>query len=439
MRALPVHRLYYGWVMVWSALAINVAVSPLNAVIFSFLIGPMSEDLGVPKSALAWSLTLRLFAAGLSGPMLGIMIDRHGARWVGAICGAIGGIGLIALGTVHSLWLAYAVFAVSGLAGFGGPAGQLLTQVPLAKWFIRQRGRALAIASTGMAAGTVFTIPITQWMIGIMGWRNTTMIFGAVVAAVVVSVSVLFVRRSPEDIGLHPDGDATPIDPSAVVDTTSRSARLITSIDWTAREALRTGTMWLALAALAIAGAALTGTLVYRVGFWTSTGMSPTLVGLGTALDPLTVVGSIMVVGLFADRFPIRYVGCAGLIGFAASIVPMIISNGEPWTIVAHNVLWGSAAGAYTALNNLFFPNYFGRRHLGAIRGIVMPVSIVASGLGAPLFGYLLDAGFAASTVWEISFSFFAVAAALIFVSKPPRPLAHHLTPALVPAAAAAD
>ena len=422
MRALPVRRLYYGWVMVWTALAINVAVSPLNAVIFSFLIGPMSTDLGVPKSALAWSLTLRLFTAGFSGPLLGPLIDRHGARWVGAACGAIGGIGLIALGNVHSLWLAYAVFAVSGVSGFGGPAGQLLTQVPLAKWFVRQRGRALSIASTGMALGTVFTIPLTQWLITLMGWRNTTMLFGAAVAIVVVALSLLFVRRAPEDLGLHPDGDATSVDPDAVVDTSSRAARLTTTHDWTVGEALRTRTMWTSLAAQALAGAALTGTLVYRVDFWTQTGMAPTLVGLGTTLDPLCVVFSALVFGMFADRVAIRYVGSIGLIGFGASIVPMILSTGEPWTIIAHNALWGCAAGGYITLNNLLWPNYFGRRYLGAIRGIVMPVSIAASGLGAPLFGYLFDAGFAPSHVWYISLASFGIAAILVLTSQPPTP-----------------
>ncbi|MEI6665516.1 MAG: MFS transporter, partial [Chloroflexota bacterium] len=136
---------YYGWVMVGTALAINSVSSTLNPVVFSFMIGPMSEELGVSKSALAWSLTFRLFAGGVAGPLLGVLLDRHGARWIGVISGTIVGATLIALAFVHHLWLVYLVFALSGLAGLGGPAGQLLTTVPLAKWFVQKRGRALAI------------------------------------------------------------------------------------------------------------------------------------------------------------------------------------------------------------------------------------------------------------------------------------------------------
>lgn len=169
----------------------------LNAVVFSFLIGPIADDLGVPKSALAWSLTLRLFAAGFTGPWMGPRIDRYGARWLGAACGAIGGTSLLFLSQAHSLWVVLALFTYSGIAGFGGPAGQLLTQVPLAKWFVAQRGRAMAIATTGMALGTVFDIPITQWLVVSLGWRLTTIIFGIIVAGVVVPVSILFVRMLP--------------------------------------------------------------------------------------------------------------------------------------------------------------------------------------------------------------------------------------------------
>ena len=407
--------------MVGASLAINMSVSPLNAVVFSFLIGPMSADLHVQKSALAWSLTLRLIAAGLSGPAIGVLLDRYGSRWLGAICGAIGGISLIALGAVHSLWAVYALFAFSGLAGFGGPAGQLLTQVPLAKWFVAKRGRAIAIATSGMALGTVMTVPSTQWLIQAIGWRGTTMVFGLVVAGVVVPVSTLFMRRSPADLGLHPDGAESA---QAVVDAAgaqTRAARLSTTRNWTVREALRTPAMWLMLAALTLQGVMLMGTLVYRVDFWQSKGMAPSLVGFGTALDPFCVVFSILAFGVVADRMPIRYLGFIGVAGMALSMAPMVVSDGQTWTILAHNAIWGISAGGWITLNSLIWPNYFGSLHLGAIRGIVLPVSIAASSVGAPLFGYLLDAGMEPSHLWTLGLIGFALSAVFVLLARPPR------------------
>lgn len=410
-------RFFYGWVMVASALAINLLSSTLNPVIFSFFIGPMSEDLGVSTSALSWSLTLRLVTAGLAGPLLGVLIDRHGTRWLGAACGLLAGITMMALSFVHSLWLVYALFALTGFAGFGGPAGQLLTQVPLARWFVLRRGRALAVATTGMAAGTTVAIPATQALIEAFDWRTTYALFGLVVAVGIAGVSILFVRRAPEDMGLHPDGADQPLDLTAAL---SRPSAIATHEQWSVREALRTPAMWLLLAALGCTGVALTGTLVHRVHYWTDLGMSPALVGLGTALDPLTVVFSLMVFGSLGDRVPVRYLGVVGFGGLALSIVPMIVSNGEAYTILAHNFLWGAAAGGFITLNNLVWPNYFGVQSVGALRGVTLPVSIAASGIGAPLYGYLLDA-FAPSAVWTVSLSAFALGALLVFFARPPR------------------
>ena len=411
---------YYGWVMVGTALAINAASSTLNPVVFSFMIGPMSDELGVSKSALSWSFTLRLFAGGIVGPFLGVLLDRHGGRWIGATSGALVGVMLVLLAFVHNIWLVYLVFAISGLAGLGGPAGQLLTQVPLAKWFVVMRGRALAIATIGMAGGTMFAIPITEWLLGIVGWRGTTLIFGIAVAAVVIPVSVFLVRRSPEDMGLHPDG-ALPAPASAEQHALGRHAHLSTARNWTVREAMRTAVMWQLLGGQALAGAVLMGTLVYRVDFFKSLGVSSEAVALGTTLDPATVVVSAFVFGMIAERVPVRYLGAIGLFGFAASVIPMILANGGTMSVILHNVIWGMAAGGHITLNNLVWPNYFGRLHLGAIRGVVLPVGIAASGLGPPLFGYLLDSGMAPSHVWIVSFISFIVAGLSVLVARPPR------------------
>jgi MFS family permease len=412
-------RIFYGWVMVWAALVMNVASTFLNPVVFSFLIGPIALSLDVPKSALAWCLTLRLVAAGMTGPWLGKLVDRHGTRWLGAGCGALSGVSLILAAQANSLWVLYVLFAISGLAGFGGPAGQLLTQVPIAKWFTVRRGQAISIATIGMAIGTTMAIPITQQLVDGIGWRASMTIFGVIVAGVIVPVSLTFMRRAPEDMGLYPDGAPAPVPGAVVVET--RAMRLATDEDWTVSQALRAPTMWMLLLALGLSGVALTGTLVYRVDFWRSTGMSPNLVGFGTALDPFCVIFSTLAFGYLADRVQIRYLGFIGLVGLAASMGPMVVTSGETITILAHNITWGVAAGAFITLNSVLWPNYFGRLHLGAIRGIVLPVSIAASSLGAPLIGYLLDTNIEPSRVWAGAGIAFAFSAILVLLARPPR------------------
>ena len=411
-------RMFYGWVMVAAAFAINAVSSTLNPVVFSFLLGPMSRDLGVPQSEMSISLSLRLLAAGATGPLFGWLIDRFGTRWLGAASGVVAGGMLIVLGFVDNLWVVYLIFAISGTAGLGGPAGQLLTQVPLAHWFIRNRGRALSIATMGMAIGTVVAIPVTGVLIERLGWRGLTWMYGLLVIGVVLPVSAIFVRRAPEDMGLFPDGAAGPVDPAA---EPTRASRMITDRDWTLLEAARTPTFWLLLTAFTLSGVVLIGTLIYRVGFFQSTGVPLAMVAFGTALDPFCLIFSLMVFSVIADRFPIRYLGVFGLLGFAASVVPMVLATGQTWPVIAHGVLWGVAAGGNITLNSLVWANYFGRKYLGTIRGVVLFVTIAAQAVGAPLYGAMLESGLGASTVWTISTASFAIAAVLVFFAKPPR------------------
>ena len=412
-------RLYYGWVIVATALAINMATSPLNPVVFSFFIAPMSEEMGWSLGAVSLALTFRLLVSGATAPLIGVIIDRFGPKWLGLFAGLAAGVSLIGLFYTRQLWLLYLLFALSGGVGLGGgPGGNLLTLVPVAKWFILKRGRAMSIATTGMAIGTVMAIPAAQWMIQTVGWRQAWVVFGVLVTVIIVPMSLLFLRGSPSDLGLQPDGFKETS--ASSVDTDGRQDRVIET-DWTAREALRHPVSWLILTALAIGGFALTGTLLHRVAYWEATGMSPVLVAFGTALDPFTFMFSVVVFGVIGDRVKTRYLGLFGGLGFSLSMLPMIFSTGQTYTIFVHNIVWAIAGGAYITANNLIWPNYFGRRFLGTIRGIVFPVQVAVTGLGPPVYGFLLDAGMPPTTLWLISTGLFATAGLLLFQAKPPQ------------------
>src|SRR3712207_2507178 len=116
-RAVPCY--FYGWNITIVALLMNIAASPTNAVSFSFFVTPMSDDLGWSRGALSLGLTFRLAVAGITAPFVGVLVDRVGARWLGAAAGLTAGLSLMAVGLVNELWQYYLLFAISGLSGFG--------------------------------------------------------------------------------------------------------------------------------------------------------------------------------------------------------------------------------------------------------------------------------------------------------------------------------
>src|SRR5262245_29119051 len=83
---------------------------------------------------------------------------------------------------------------------------QVVVTVTIARWFLRKRGRALAIASLGQGLSKVAIPLVTAVLFATIGWRHTWVVFGIVTLALVVLPAIVFLRRSPEDMGMKPDG-----------------------------------------------------------------------------------------------------------------------------------------------------------------------------------------------------------------------------------------
>ena len=58
----------------------------MNPVVFSIFIDPMRNDMNVGLGALAWVMSIRMLSGGLATPVIGRLLDKYGARWVGS-CG----------------------------------------------------------------------------------------------------------------------------------------------------------------------------------------------------------------------------------------------------------------------------------------------------------------------------------------------------------------
>ncbi len=395
----------------------NLAASPLNAAVFSFFITPMSEDLGWSRSDLSWGYTMRLIVAGVAAPFVGALLDRIGSRVLGTAVGVIAGACVLALAGVHSLVVFYALFAISGIAGFGAPGGQLITTVPIAKWFHTNRGRALAIATIGMPLGTAIFLPVVEALIDNLGWREAWLISGVMVIGVLAIPCAIFMRKDPESMGLHPDGADHPPVYSAI----ESSAATATSENWTAAQAIRSPTMWMIVAAMMILGAVLPGTVLYRTSYWQDVGLSTSVIALATALDPLMVSFSALFFGFLADRIQTRYLGFFGTGIAGCSMLAMIFAQDSVIYLLAYNMTWGIGMGAHVTVQNIIWPNYFGRQFVGTIRGIVFPISVVAAAASAPLFATLLDTFSEDRYVWIVTLVGFWSSALLLLSAKRPR------------------
>src|SRR5437016_1071612 len=122
---------------------------------------------------------------------------------------------------------------------FGSIAlGDLSGDATVARWFVRRRGRALAVATMGLSsAGIVMPVPVAL-LIERFGWRAAWLVLGGVVLVLGLAATTVM-RRRPEDYGLAPD-----VAPATRADRSTIDAPVV-EVSLGARAATRTPAFWL--------------------------------------------------------------------------------------------------------------------------------------------------------------------------------------------------
>ena len=201
-------RFFYGWIIVLITFSTAMTTAGISGYGLSFFIVPMSEDLGISRTEFS---AIAIFRVALLPvlPLLGLLVDKkHGPRILITVGSIISGLVLMSTSLVQDLWHFYLLYGVIfGLAMFT-MGGQLVGPAVISKWFIRKRGRAMAIGTMGISTGGFIIAPMAGWFVGEFGWRTAWVLLGIFLMLAITPTAVLFMRRQPEDLGLLPDGDS---------------------------------------------------------------------------------------------------------------------------------------------------------------------------------------------------------------------------------------
>jgi MFS family permease len=407
-------RVYYGWVVVAVMATVGALAMALGSLNFGLFIKPMADDLGAGRAIFGWAQSAVQFANALFAPTMGRLIDRYGARYLLAAAALLTGATLIGLSFATAGWQVVAAFALVGLAGVSGGAS-LITSVPVTKWFVRERGRALAFLALGGPLGGLVFVPLTQLLIDRVGWRSAWVVLALVGAGLIVPLSLLFVRRQPEDLGLRPDGDRAPEPRPEGASPGPAEER-----SWTRAEALRAPVFWRLILAFGLQALG-TGSLgLHRIPSFMDRGLDPRLISYATALDAGAAGVAGFAVGILTRRFPAHLLGALGCVVLSAASVLTIATDDHPM-MFASMIVFGLGIGSSILMQSYIWAAYFGRGHLGAIRGAVLPLTLVFGGAGAPLAGYVRDATGSYLLAWSAAAVLLLAAGLVLALTPPPR------------------
>ena len=353
----------------------------------------------------------------MSSPVIGPLLDRIGSRVMLPVAALATGGAMIGLANMSVSWHLVVLFAIMGLVGMSGP-GALVTSVPVLKWFVMDRGRALAFMSLGIPIGAMLFVPLTQLLIDEVGWRMAWIILATIGVAVIVPLAAIFVRRQPEDMGLLPDGDIAP--DSADQDSNNTSRGTLGEVSWTVSEAVRTTTLWRLVIVFSMVSLATGTVALHRIADFMDKGFDPTLISFATAFDAVCAGAATFTFGMLVRHIPVRILGATGFMMLAVASVMTIYANNDTIMFTSMAV-FGLGIGGMMFLQNFIWADYFGRESVGSIRGLVNPINLVVGGLGAPAAGYVRDIWGTYDPAWWAGVVLMVFAAILTLATPAPR------------------
>jgi sugar phosphate permease len=377
--------LYYGWRMVAVGSILRILGGGLYFYGFSVFFLPLSQDLGLNRAATSLVFSLARAQGAFEGPIAGYFMDRHGPRPLMIMALLMTGVGHMLLSGVNSyitLLLVYmGVVSLSFHAGFMD-APMLIANT----WFIRNRTMAMAIISGSIGIGGFIFTPILSAAVHAFGWRQAA--FGCGVAFLVIGIPLAFlVRRSPESMGLLPDGD-----PVIAAEHTFRhddQTRSDEEINFSLARALRTSSFWFLTCATAIRVIILSAINVHYIALMVWKGLDQQRAAVFLAAQAFMAVPSHLLFGWIGDRLNKPRLMAACMLLATLSMILLLQAKGE-LAILLFTALFSVVESTFP-VNWSTVGEYFGRRNFAKIRGSMSFVSTWGSVFGPVIAGAIYD------------------------------------------------
>ena len=228
--------------MVGLVSAIRVVGGGLHQFGFTVFFLPISQDLGISRAATSLAFSLSRAQGAIEAPLVGSLIDRYGPRPIIVTAVFLAGVGYILLSWVTTyvgfMVVYLGVICLAFIAGFVHSP-----MVVANSWFIRQRARAMTVVSAAVPIGGALISPLLAVGVASLGWRWAAFASGCIFLLVCLPLSFQL-KRSPESMGLRPDGEVAP--PNSASNAGADAATDKNAIaDFTSRQAMKTWVFWL--------------------------------------------------------------------------------------------------------------------------------------------------------------------------------------------------
>ena len=415
----PQRRIFYGWYILGVILLTGLFAGPTSQVFIGILVDPISQDTGWSPTSIAGAVTVGGVLAGVGAPFVGLLADRYNPRVLMTFGVVLMGASFFLIASAPSVWVLVAGYAIARGIAQNMIAG-VVPRVVVVNWFRRMRGRAIGLVGTAHPVGTFVLGPVALLIIGTgLGWRGVWVIFGIAVIVLLVLPNALVIRRTPEEMGLLPDGDdVTEAGGQAALEASAREA----AQSWTFREAIRTPSFTLIIVSIVLTNYGGGGLPFHMPQYYGEEGFAVEIGVAAVSMFAISGAFANTLWGFLAERISERLLGVfTMLMGTALALGFQFVAH--PAVAVGYGILLGIAARGEGSILMILIANYYGRRSYGAISGLVQTALLVGLALGPFIMSVIRESTGSYLAVFYSAAVTFTIAAVLLALAvKPKRP-----------------
>ncbi|WP_108483777.1 MFS transporter [Oceaniglobus ichthyenteri] len=394
-----------NWLFLTAGILLSFTSSYGQTFFISLFAGEIMGDYGLSHGQWGLIYTVATTASAVAMIWAGVLTDRFRIRGLAVfVCLALAAT-CLAMAAGAGVWML--ILLVFALRFTGQGMMSHLSIVAMARWFVAARGRALSVAAMGFALGQAVLPIIFVALLDVMNWRWLWVIAAALVLCTLpIILRLLRAERTPQSVA------------------ESSNAVGMTARHWTRRDVLHHWLFWAMIPLLLGPPAWGTAMFFHQVHLTEVKGWA--LIDFAALLPLFTVtsIATTFTTGALIDRFGTARLMQLYMIPFMVAF--FVMAQAETlWGGAIAMMIFGLGTGAQATIPAAFWAEFYGTRHIGAIKALAAAIMVFGSAIGPGITSVFVDFDIVFPVQMFAISAYFAITAVLstIAIAKARRSL----------------
>ena len=376
------NQVFYGWVVVGAGF--TILLTGLGArYSYGVFFKSIEVDFSLTRGATSGIFSAYMFLCSVFAVLGGWALDRFGPRRVCLLMGSFTGLSLLLTSQTTFAWQLYISYAL--LLSLGTGPLYSVVNATASRWFVRRRGLALSITSSGAGFGPIVTAPFATCLISIFDWSMAFIVLGMISWLLIGSMSLLL-KKDPAAMKLLPDGERSHTKQGLI----SIEEPKVQSVDTHLLQALKTQQFWFLGSIWSLVSFCFHLLYVHIIPYAIDMGYSPMDAALVLSLIGGANIIGRLTIGRLSDAIGRRSPAIVSASLQVATLLWLMWAR-ELWMLYGIAIVFGLSFGGLDLLVTTLIGDVFGTGRIGTIMGLMSACWAIGAAAGPAIGGFTFD------------------------------------------------